>query len=77
VHCPTDEGKRNCSNLEGGDEIMFHVVIKKWENDEVVEQITKAPVPRLMAERIEGGININLNHDKYYTEIIEAKEVAT
>ncbi|MEK5060977.1 MULTISPECIES: hypothetical protein [unclassified Paenibacillus] len=51
---------------------MFNVVIKAWKNDEVIETITKEPVSERSAERIERGVNINLNHDEYYTEVVPA-----
>jgi hypothetical protein len=48
---------------------MFSVNIIEIETDSLIETIP-APSERA-AERIERGININLNHDKYYTEIKE------
>lgn len=35
---------------------------------------TMETVTKRAAERIENGLNINMNHDHYYTEINEPKE---
>ena len=38
-----------------------------------VEKVFEAQTKRA-AERIDDGLNINLNHDKYYTEVVRAKD---
>lgn len=49
---------------------MFKVLIKSYINDEVIEEFKSYATER-EAERLERGVNINLNHDEYYTEIVE------
>lgn len=49
---------------------MFYIAIKKYEDDSILDKIPCASSER-GAERVERGVNINLNHDEYYTEIIE------
>ena len=48
----------------------YYIEIRELNNGQVVE--TKGPYSERRADRIDGGININLNHDKYYTVIKEA-----
>lgn len=50
---------------------MFEIKIKEHSTGETIEVISSASLHS--AEKIDRGININLNHDKYYTEIEEAK----
>lgn len=45
---------------------MFKILIKSYINDEVIEEFKS-----YATERLERGVNINLNHDEYYTEIVE------
>jgi len=44
------------------------VVIKSYETDEIVKEINCSS--ERQAEKVDDGININLDHEKYYTEII-------
>ena len=46
----------------------YYVLIKSYKDDEVVEEI--GPMSESKADRVDTGANINLNHDNYYTEII-------
>lgn len=47
---------------------MFVVAIIEHETEKTVK--TYAPtVSRREAERLERGVNINLDHERYYTEI--------
>lgn len=48
---------------------MAKVLIKKFGTNEVVDEIKCENKNR--AEKVERGVNINLNHDEYYTEIEE------
>jgi hypothetical protein len=52
----------------------FHVVVKSYSNKEYRDVITSSPESERIAERIERGVNINLNHDEYYTELEEVTE---
>jgi len=48
---------------------MTKVLIRKFSDDSVIKEIPcKGPRE---ATKVERGVNINLNHDKYYTEIEE------
>lgn len=49
---------------------MFKILIKSYEKDGIIEELEACQSERI-AEAIERGVNINLNHDKYYTEIVE------
>ena len=49
---------------------MYTVVIRQYEDDEIINEIPCQGAIR-NAERVERGVNINLNHEEYYTEIIE------
>ena len=49
---------------------MFKVLIKSYVNDEVIEEFRPCANER-EAERLERGVNINLNHDEYFTQIIK------
>lgn len=51
---------------------MFQVVV--LDADEIVKEF-KPTANRRMAEKIENGVNINLNHERYYTEIREVQEL--
>ncbi|AWD93081.1 hypothetical protein HSE3_gp129 [Bacillus phage vB_BceM-HSE3] len=47
----------------------YHVVIKSYKDKKYREQITSEPKPERLATKLERGVNINLNHDEYYTEL--------
>lgn len=47
----------------------YHVVIKSYDDKEYKDTITGKPTSLRGAERIEEGVNINLNHKLYYTEL--------
>lgn len=49
---------------------MWIVQIKKASDGSVVEEIEVNGGER-SAERVERGVNINLNHNEYYTMIVE------
>jgi|GEM_PF-3648846 len=48
---------------------MFKVVIMSYEDSKIIKEFESCQSERT-AETIERGININLNHDEYYTEIV-------
>lgn len=50
----------------------FYVEVVAREGDEVVERL--GPASERRAERIEDGLNINLNHEDYYTRLVPALE---
>lgn len=52
----------------------FTIAIKAIATNEIVDTIGEATTKRQL-ERTENGVNINLDHTKYYTEIIEKIEV--
>ena len=45
------------------------VLIKEIKTDKIIKEI-ECGSPR-SAERVEDGVNINLNHNDYYTEIVD------
>jgi len=45
------------------------VLIRKLDNDKIVKEIDCKSDNERTAERIERGVNINLNHKDFYTEI--------
>ena len=47
----------------------FIVEIVKYEGGEVIKRFS--PMSERQAERVDDGININLNHEEYYTRIVE------
>jgi hypothetical protein len=47
---------------------MVKVVIKEFDTGNIVDEIVCEG--EYKAIKVENGININLNHDKYYTEIV-------
>jgi hypothetical protein len=51
---------------------LFRVVIKDRKTHDVVEELK--PNSERTCERIQRGVDINLNHEKYYSEIEPVKE---
>jgi hypothetical protein len=51
----------------------FNLVIKNY-NDPTYEHVVATRPTAAGLERIEDGVNINLNHDEFYTEIVEVDE---
>lgn len=45
-----------------------YLEIRKRENDEVVKRIDVTDKSERQIDRCEMGMNINLNHEEYYTE---------
>jgi len=52
--------------------MKYLVQIIKTDTREVVESFT--PTSERQAERLEDGININLNHAEYQTQLIEVDD---
>lgn len=46
--------------------VEFYVEIVDMDTDEVVEKLGPYTNERL-AEKVENGVNINLNHEKFFT----------
>ena len=49
---------------------MKYVEIVKHEKEEVVKRM--GPMTEHKADKVDDGANINLNHEEYYTRIVEA-----
>jgi len=49
--------------------IVYVVEIVKIEGDEVIHRIPCGPGER-HACKVEDGVNINLNHEEYYTRLV-------
>jgi len=47
----------------------YYVEIVKYDNEEIIKRI--GPMSKKKAERVDNGVNINLNHKDYYTKIVE------
>ena len=52
---------------EGGDDRM-KILIKTYK-DEIIKEIDCEGKSRRQVEKIDDGLNINLNHEEYYTII--------
>ncbi|MFD0587672.1 hypothetical protein ACFQZE_06630 [Paenibacillus sp. GCM10027627] len=50
----------------------YRVVIKEFGTDEIIKEL-KWTTARSEAESIEGGLTVNLNHEKFYTIIEERR----
>lgn len=50
--------------------MLFQVVVRKFDDEDFCEVIGRELGERT-AKKIERGVNINLNHDEYYTEVVE------
>jgi len=44
-------------------------IVKYGEPEEVVKRM--GPMPERQAGRVDDGANMNLNHEEYYTRIVE------
>lgn len=51
---------------------MWFVEIYKYEDDELIDSIECSS--ERQAEKVEDGVNINLNHEEYYTLIKKYEE---
>ena len=47
----------------------FYVQIIAYKGDKVIEEL--GPFPGRQADKVDDGININLNHDAFYTLVVE------
>jgi hypothetical protein len=54
-----------------------YVVVIEAARDDRTERITQVlgPHPLWKAEKVDGGININLNHDAYFTLILTKEDL--
>lgn len=50
---------------------MFVKIMEKGTN-KVVEVVNKEPVSMREAEKIESGVFLKLNHEKYYVDIFQS-----
>lgn len=46
----------------------YYVEVVEYGTDKVVKQL--GPMSERKADRVDDGLNINLDHDKYYTRIV-------
>lgn len=47
----------------------FYVQIRTFDDEKIVKEM--GPFSEQKAEKVDEGVNINLNHDEYYTIIIK------
>lgn len=53
---------------------LWKVEIRYHEDDSVEHTVGEEGMPRRVAERVENGVNINLDHERFYTELVEKAE---
>lgn len=53
--------------------MKYHVIVLSYDNENYRHVITKEPVSKPKAERIDDGANINLDHERYYTVLEEVR----
>lgn len=51
----------------------YFIEVVDFENDKVVDRI-EVKGTKKRAERVDRGININMNHERYFTRIVPAKD---
>lgn len=51
----------------------YFVEVVDYETEEVVDRI-KVDGTKRKAERVERGVNINMNHDRYFTRVVLAEK---
>jgi hypothetical protein len=52
--------------------VNFYVEVLKIGTDEIVRRL--GPHDERTAERVERGVSINLDHEKFYTRIVEDEQ---
>jgi len=50
----------------------YYVQVISYETDEIVKEL--GPMSERKADRVDNGLNINLNHERYYTWIVSEEE---
>jgi len=53
---------------------MYTIAIKKHSDGSVLKTIGSSATQRGL-QRTENGVNINLNHEEYYTEIVDKDDI--
>lgn len=53
--------------------MKHQVVVRKYDDDDY-EELIGEPTTERRADKIEDGLNINLDHSRYYTEIVSIAE---
>ena len=53
---------------------LYHVAVVSLNDPDDFQYITGEPTDEQRASHIERGVNINLDHEEYYTTLIEAGE---
>lgn len=64
---------REDANMETQVE-QFYVEVVEYATEEVVKQL--GPNSEWRANKIDDGMNINLNHERYFTRIVSESEKA-
>lgn len=52
-----------------------YLCIVNFKSKKVVKKLDVSDKSTNSIDRIENGMNINLNHDEYYTQVMNEKEV--
>ena len=54
-------------------EMKAYIQVVSFETEEVIHQIEITGKTHTQIERIDNGLNINLNHEKFYTREVEVE----
>ncbi len=54
-----------------------YIEVRSFEAEEVVERINVSDMTERQIDKVERGMNINLNHKSYYTQVTESEEQLT
>ena len=52
----------------GGIVVDYFVEVVDWDSGEAIKRL--GPMTKRKAERVDDGLNINLDHDRYHTRIV-------
>lgn len=68
IKTPTSDSTEPLLDLSSVSKRLFkYIEIKEWEDGGVVKRIDVSSKSERQIEKIDSGMNRNLNHDQYYT----------
>jgi len=50
-----------------------YIEVKKYDTDEVVKRLDVSDISERSCDRMDNGLNINLNHDVFFTTINDSE----
>jgi len=65
--------KKRMNEINSGDKVFTYVEVKTTSDDSVIKRFDVTDKTQREIERIDDGININLNHSEYFTIITNSK----